>query len=198
MQLSSSAPTLSVGSLGRGGESTQLIGGGRGSSAAGGHRNKDVWKTFGIHLPAGRQLKNLYGGGKLDPVPGTLKQPLPRRFGPPSELDTYMAVNNMSMGTPGLQYRKSMNIFDICKGAQEHVRWGASVEGHRIDANWLRVGDRYLPITVNKVPFLRRWRGPEALRAEGLKRQQSLPPLKKVPKDRPKPHLLVGGVAYGF
>lgn len=185
MQRSGSAPTLLAQSSG---SSPQLTG----------HRNKDVWKTFGIHMPAGRLLKNLYGGGKVDPVPGSLKQSLPRRFGPPSELDTYMAVNNMKLGTPGLQYRKSMNIFDICKGGQEFVRWGDSVEGYRLDASWLQVGDRYLPTTVNSIQMLKRWQGSEALRAEGLRRQQSLPPLKKLPRGRSNPCLSVGGVGCGF
>merc|ERR1719506_2597486 len=100
MQHSSSAPTL---------HGSHAAGSGR---AAVGHRNKDVWKTFGIHLPAGRLLKNLYGGGKVDLAPLSLKPS--RRVEPPSEMDTYMAINSMNLGTPGLQYCKSMNIFDVC------------------------------------------------------------------------------------
>jgi len=194
---SSSAPHLQSGSLGGASDPLQPIGigGGRESPPAG-HRNKDVWKTFGIHLPAGRLLKNLYGGGRLHPVPGTLKQSPPRRLGPPSELDTYMAVNNLNVGTPGLQYRKSMNIFDICKGGQEFVRWGDSVEGYRADAAWLQVGDRYLPTTVVGKQVLKRWQGSEALRVEGLKRQKSLPPLRKLPRAKSSPQLSVGGVSY--
>lgn len=199
MQSSSSAPYLQGGSPGGASDPLQPSGirGGRDFPAAG-HRNKDVWKTFGIHLPAGRMLKNLYGGGRLHPVPGTLKQSQPRRLGPPSELDAYMAVNNLSIGTPGLQYRKSMNIFDICKGGQEFVRWGDSVEGYRLDAAWLQVGDRYLPTTVVGKQVLKRWQGSEALRAEGVMRQKSLPPLRKLPRATSSPQLSVGGVSYSF
>jgi len=188
MRLSSSAPVLT----------SLQAGGGREPPQPSGHKNKDLWKTFGIHLPAGRLMKNLYGGAKLDPVPGTFKQSLPKRLGPPSELDTYMAVNNLKVGTAGLQYRKSKNIFDLCKGGEEFVRWGDSVEGHRVDAAWLQVGDRYLPTMVNNIQMLKRWQGPKVLRAEGLRRQQSLPSLRKGPKEKFNPKLSVGGVAYGF
>jgi hypothetical protein len=162
------------------------------------HPNRDVWKTFGIHLPAGRSLKRLYGGAKLDPVPGALKEAARRHLGPPSELDTYVAVNNLQCGTAGLQFRKSMNIFDLCKGEQEFVRWGDAVEGHRVDAAWLQVGDRYLPTVVNKIQLLKPWRGPEAKRTEGLERQRTLPPLKRVPSDpfSRGAQLHVGGVPY--
>jgi len=201
MQSSSSAPHLQIGSLCEASDPLQPSGirGGRGSPPAG-HRNKDVWKTFGIHLPAGRLLKNLYGGGRisLDPVPRTLKQSPPRSLGPPSELDAYMAVNNLTVGTPGLQYRKSMNIFDICKGGQEFVRWGHSVEGYRVDAAWLQVGDRYLPTTVVGKQVLKRWQGSEALKAEGLQKQKSLPPLRKLPRVKSSPQLSVGGVSYSL
>jgi len=187
MQHSSSAPTL---------HGSHAAGSGR---AAVGHRNKDVWKTFGIHLPAGRLLKNLYGGGFDGAVPGTLKHYPPRRVGPPSEVDTYMAVNNLKVGTAGLQYRKSMNIFDLCKDGEEYVRWGDFVQGQRVDASWLKVGDdRYLPTTVNKIQLLKRYDGPATSQFEGLRRQQSLPPLKKRPKDRATPQLSVGGIAYGL
>jgi len=166
-----------------------------GMDSNGHHRNRDVWKTFGIHLPAGRSLKRLYGGGFDGPVPGSMKGSS-KHNGPPTELDTYIAVNNLQAGTVGLRYRKSMSIFDVCGGEHEVVRWGDAVEGHRVDACWLKVGDRYLPTIVNKVQMLKRFRGPEVLRAAGLKRQQCLPPLKKGPPTRSSPQLLVGGVSY--
>merc|ERR1712216_202428 len=111
-------------------------------------------------------LKRLYGGARLDPVPGALKETDKRKIGPSSELgmEVYVAVNNLRCGTAGLQYRKSMNIFDLCKGDQEFVRWGDAVEGHRVDAAWLKVGDRYLPTVVNKIQLLRPQRGSEYLR----------------------------------
>lgn len=198
MQQSSSAPTLSAaaGLGGTGRDTAKQMARTRDSPQPTGHRNKDVWKTFGIHMPAGRLLKNLYGGGKVDLAPVSLKQSLPRRAGPPSELDTYMAINSMKLSTPGLQYCKSMNIFDVCQ--KEFVRWGDSVEGYRVDASWLQVGDRYLPTIVNRVQMLKKWHGSEALRAEGLSRQQTLPPLRKLPRERSCPQLSVGGKAYGF
>jgi hypothetical protein len=162
----------------------------------GAHRNKDVWKTFGIHLPAGRSLKRLYGGAKLDPVPGAIKKRPPKHVGPPSEMDIYIAVNNINAGTAGLQYRKSMNIFDICHGEKEYVRWGDTVEAYRVDASWLQVGDRYLPTVVNRVQLLKRWTGPEKLCSEGLKRQYSLPPLRGPPPEVRRPQFCVGGISY--
>lgn len=200
MQRSSSAPGLSAGTQ----APTPVV---AGREAGGLHRNRDVWKTFGIHLPAGRCLKRLYGGGFDGPVPGSLKSlgtsmTPSRHKRSPADMaagtDTYMAVNNMGLGTAGLQYRKSMNLFDLCKGDKEFVRWGDAVEGHRVDACWLQVGDRYLPTTVNKIQLLKRWQGKEVLRAEGLRRQESLPPLRAPPKDRSYPKLMVGGVPYGF
>lgn len=158
--------------------------------ARGFHRNRDTWKTFGIHLPAGRILKSLYGA--------KVEMPPVQRFspptGPPTGLDTYISVNNLKVGSIGLQYRKSMNLFDFCGGAQEFVRWGDCVEGYRIDAGWLQVGDRFLPTTVNNTQLLKRWDGPDAVRAPGIKRQQSLPALRVRPKERPKPELSVGGI----
>lgn len=114
--------------------------------------NRHLWKAFGIDLPAGRKLKTLYGGGKLDTVAKTKKPTHSSLY----DEEAFEVVNGLQSGCAGLQFRRSTNIFDICRGAGEFVAWGEIVRGIRVDACWLKVGDKYLPVEVNKVRFLRR------------------------------------------
>lgn len=139
--------------------------------------NRNLWKAFGIDLEAGRSLKTLYGGGKLE-TRSKQKKKLPRIS--LSDEETYVVVNGLRSGCAGLQFRKSPNIFDICRGAGEYVAWGDIVRGIRVDTCWLKVGDKFLPLEVNKVRFLRRKNLPPSPKTSA---SQSMPDLSAFRKE---------------
>jgi len=119
--------------------------------------NKLLWRTFGIDSTAGRTLKRLYSPPFFPDSPMKGSQ---RKMRWPPEQDTYVAVNNLHAMTAGLHFRKSKHIQDLCRGPNDYVPWGAAVQGERVDACWLRVGERFLPTEVNGTRLLKRQDGP--------------------------------------
>lgn len=126
------------------------------------------WKTFGIGHCAGRSLKTLYPG---IPLPKEIRQAPPIKG-----YETFVVQNKMRLGTNGLPFRRSMHLFDECPGAGQYAPWGTCVHGTRVNAEWVKVGDQYLPVTVNSIKLLsRRPDRPKAIAPMG--RACSLPAL---------------------
>merc|ERR1711920_971313 len=93
------------------------------------------------------------------------------------------AVDGLGVGTPGLHFRKTMHLSDICHGPHEYLPWGDSVRGHRIDACWLQVEDgRYLPFEASNIRLLKRWH--EAGDHPRLVNSASLPDLRRTSFDK--------------
>mmetsp|Transcript_100086 Transcript_100086/g.298701 ORF Transcript_100086/g.298701 Transcript_100086/m.298701 type:complete len:418 (-) Transcript_100086:125-1378(-) len=175
------------------------------ASAAAGYQadNTQLWKTFGIDSPAGRILKRLYSipydASKPQESP---KKGLRIKTTWPPEPDTYVVVNGMRALTEGLHFRRSKNIRDLCHGHNDYVPWGASVQGERVDAAWLKVGERerFLPVEVNGTRLLKRWdgTGPHPKAPQGsLVKATSLPDLRLPCKPAVRARVLVGLPASG-
>lgn len=137
--------------------------------------NTNTWKTFGIDSPAGRTLKRLYH--KYSP-PRPIASGNGFKASWPPVLDTYVVVNALGACNHGLRFRKSMYLPDICVDPLAVVPWGASIQGDLVDSLWLKVGDLYLPASVNGVNLLKRWVGPglpPSPHSPSLGRSSSLP-----------------------
>lgn len=116
--------------------------------------NRNTWKAFGIDSQAGRSLKALYS---------EYQSPKPTAKGRPAKLgekETFVAVDNLQAGTPGLHFRRSRHLKDVSHDPRDYVPWGECVKGERIDACWISVEGRFLPVEVQNIKLLRRWQGP--------------------------------------
>lgn len=116
--------------------------------------NRRLWKTFGISLSAGRTLKSLYS----DKLSGEKPRERRKTPWPPGQQDTYIAVDSLQTGSPGLHYRRSMHFSDVCP---DFIPWGHLVQGDRVDACWLRVGNLFLPTEVHNLRLLKLHEGPK-------------------------------------
>mmetsp|Transcript_129447 Transcript_129447/g.224798 ORF Transcript_129447/g.224798 Transcript_129447/m.224798 type:complete len:504 (+) Transcript_129447:127-1638(+) len=144
--------------------------------------NSNTWKTFGIHSPAGRSLKRLYEK-YVPPRPLASGNGFKARW--PPGLDTYVTVNALGACNHGLRLRNSMYLSDICTDPLAVVPWGASIQGDLVDACWLKVGNLYLPASVNGVRLLKRWAGPgppPTPHSLSLGRSSSLPAIRNEEK----------------
>lgn len=158
---------------------------------------RNVWKTFGIDSRAGRTLKRLYNSDYCPETYPSRGHARSRRR--PPEHDTYVAVNALHGLSAGLHFRRSMHLPDLCKDPHQHVPWGACVQGERMDACWLKVGDLFLPTEVGSVRLLRKWQGPGDPPQAGsadLVRATSLPAIRELHKQSMS-DMSVLGASYG-
>jgi len=144
--------------------------------------NTKLWKVFGCDTPAGRSLKRVYTN--VSPQK-TLLRHSPWKANWPPEQDTYVAVNGPGVDKFGIKFRRSMYLSDVCNDSLAVIPWGASIKGEMVTACWLKVGDRFLPTTLNGVHVMRRWPGPGPhpypfdLGSIGLCRSSSLPMIRE-------------------
>lgn len=74
--------------------------------------------------------------------------------------EVYQADNSvLKASTPGLGFRNTPNLEDMDK-EKVLVPWGSLVSGVTLDENWLKVGDRFLPKFLKKIPVLRPYQEP--------------------------------------
>merc|ERR1711971_192316 len=69
---------------------------------------------------------------------------------------SYLLVNSPGSGTfdsPGLKYRRTPCNKDI-DNTVHMVPWGAYVQGVPVNEDWIKIGDRYMPIKLNGVTVL--------------------------------------------
>lgn len=154
--------------------------------------NTELWKKFGIDTPAGRTLKKLY-------APPEKMQGIGQRSRGPMPPDMYIAVNNLAVASPGLQYRRSMRIADICAG---YVPWGECVQGDLVHICWLKVGDCFLPTEVNGVRLLKKFSGPgspagSAAAAGTMRKSASLPAISGSSRGTPVNRMAFQGLVEG-
>lgn len=90
--------------------------------------------------------------------PGSLRRLDSLRSASPagaSDVKTFV-VDNSSLRSekPGLNYRRSPSLPDTDLGA-DLALYGSELEGDKVDEDWIRCGDRYLPVKVQGVVVIK-------------------------------------------
>lgn len=134
--------------------------------------NCDTWRHFGMGTSAGRLLKSLYNNPNRVPMGSKSSSSHLPNIGLKRHLIHHPHATNSTHGSEpleyetfiveqparGLAFRRSMNMADVDKRGKDSpfVPCGEYVQGERVDASWIKVGDRFLPTTVNSIRLLRR------------------------------------------